>query len=156
MGPREIRNRVQTVEGKETRKWNFVLNLLSPCASRNSCRVAADKKNPLNPRISHELSLQSRTSRKRIEVHRLASPAFFRKTTLRGRCGRRSLVRSVARSVSPVRQRTNIHVKLAADQPEICNGRKEEEEEEQQQQHLVGLMEKTVISVKHFRCFCCS
>jgi hypothetical protein len=49
-------------------------------------------------------------------------------------------------------------VKLAADQPEICNGRKEEEEEEeeeQQQQHLVGLMEKTVISVKHFCCFCC-
>jgi hypothetical protein len=72
-----------------------VLNSLSPCASRNSCRVAAEKKNPLNPRISHELSLQSRTSRKRIEVHRLASPAFFHKTTLRGRCGRRSLGRSV-------------------------------------------------------------
>ncbi|KAH8952201.1 hypothetical protein BDL97_09G071400 [Sphagnum fallax] len=130
MGPQEIRNRVQTVEKKETRKWNFVLNSLSPCASRNSCRVAAEKKNPLNPRISHELSLQSRTSRKRIEVHRLASPAFFHKTTLRGRCGRRSLVRSVARSISPVRQRTNIPVKLAADQLEICNGRKEEEEEQ--------------------------
>ncbi len=34
------------------------------------------KKKSLNPRISHELSVQSRTSRKRIEVHRLPSPAF--------------------------------------------------------------------------------
>jgi len=48
-------------------------------------------------------------------------------------------------------------VKLAADRPEISNVREEEEEEQQQQQqHLVGLMEKTVISVKHFCCFCCS
>jgi hypothetical protein len=30
-------------------KWNFVLNSLSPCASRNSCRVAAEKKKSLKP-----------------------------------------------------------------------------------------------------------
>ncbi len=142
--------------GEGDEKMELCANPLSPCASRNSCRVAAEKKNPLNPRISHELSLQSRTSRKRIEVHHLPSPAFFHKTTLRGCCGRRSVARLVARSISPVRQRTNIHVKLAADRPEISNVRKEEEEQQQQQQHLVGLMEKTVISVKHFCCFCCS
>jgi hypothetical protein len=40
MGPREIRNRVQTVEEKETRKWNFVL---TRCRHARRATVAASQ-----------------------------------------------------------------------------------------------------------------